>query len=114
MLLLDTAKELFQQGKTVDEVREHLHKIISGDGVENVIRAAQRRVYFINELQRDAQGNYIPCIAVEGETGFYLTDWEWGSDLKFAQECADEMNEKMGISKREAMLVQLGTMRGVK
>lgn len=71
-----------------------------------------RRVYFINELARDERGNYIPCIAVEGEVGIYhRTDWEWGSDLKLAQELADEMNEKMGYGKKEAMLIQLGTMR---
>lgn len=73
-----------------------------------------RRVYFINELVRDKDNGYIPCIAVEGESGYYKTDWNWGSDLKVANEIADEKNRAMGIEPREAMLIVLGTMRDVR
>ena len=74
----------------------------------------ERRVYFINELVRDADGGYIPCIAVEGEQGYYRTDWNWGSDLALANQIADEKNAAMGFTPREAMLIVIGTMRGVK
>lgn len=70
-----------------------------------------RTVYFIMETERDENGNLIPCIAVEGETGFYRTDWQWGKDKALAEECADDMNAKLGIDKKEAMLIQLRTMR---
>ena len=56
-----------------------------------------RRVYFVMETVTDKDGNYIPCIAVEGETGYYKTDWTWGKDYKLARECADDMNERLGI-----------------
>lgn len=71
----------------------------------------RRMVYFINELKRDANGGYIPCIAVEDEPGYYPTDWNWGTDLEFAKELANEMNIKMGYYRKEAMLIQLSTMR---
>jgi hypothetical protein len=70
-------------------------------------------VYFINELKRDKDGGYIPCIAVEGETGFYLTDWNWGDDLELAQKIADEKNQALGFTPKEAFLIVLGTMRKV-
>jgi len=72
---------------------------------------ADRAVYFIMETERDQDGNFIPCIAKEGELGFYRTNWQWGKDKKLAQECADDMNKKMGISKKEAMIIQLRSMR---
>ena len=69
-----------------------------------------RMAYMILETERDEQG-YIPCIAVEGETGYHRTSWNYGQDLKLAQECVDGLNERMGISKKEALVIQLGTMR---
>lgn len=72
--------------------------------------ASERRVYFINQLVRAEDGGYIPCIAVEGEQGYYRTDWNWGKDLDLAERIATEKNEAMGYDKRTAMLIQLGTM----
>ena len=68
-------------------------------------------VYFINELERDEDGGYIPCIAVDGETGYYKTDWNWGTDLALANQIANEKNAALGYTPREAALIQLGTMR---
>ncbi len=71
-----------------------------------------RSVYFINQLKRtpDSTG-FIPCIAKEGEKGFYATDWEWNDcTLKEAEEMVAEMNEKMGYTSEEAMKIQLSTM----
>ncbi len=70
-------------------------------------------VYFINELERTEDGGYIPCIAVKGETGYHKTDWNWGTDLKIAEQIADKKNELMGYTPKEAFLIVLGTMRGV-
>lgn len=68
-------------------------------------------VYFINELIRDTDGGYIPCIAVQGETGFYRTDWNWGKDLALAQKIADEKNAALGFTPKESIKIVLGTMR---
>lgn len=70
----------------------------------------QKVVYFIMETERTGDGQYIPCIAVEGEKGYHRTDWAWGTDKGEAQRLADERNQKMGIDRREAARIQLGTM----
>lgn len=70
----------------------------------------QRLVYFIMETVRSEDGQFIPCIAVEGEKGYNRTDWKWGTDKEQAQKFCDERNEKMGIDRKEAMKIQLRTM----
>lgn len=70
-----------------------------------------RKVYFINQLERAEDGGYIPCIAVEGESGYYKTDWNWGSDLELAESFCDERNEVLGINRKDAWAIVLGTMR---
>jgi len=70
----------------------------------------KRSVYFMQATVKDDEGNYVPCIAVEGESGYYRTDWEWGPDWEEANEICDEMNERMGYTKLEALKIQLSTM----
>lgn len=70
-----------------------------------------RTIYFIQETVKDKDGQYIPCIAVEGETGYHLTDWKWGSNKTVAQSIADDKNAIMGTDVKEAMIIQLSTMR---
>jgi len=76
--------------------------------------AERNSVYFINELERDKDGGYIPCIAVQGEKGYYKTDWNWGTDLVIANQIADEKNAVLGFTPLEAFKIVLGTMRGKK
>jgi len=67
--------------------------------------------YFVMETEHDANG-FIPCIALENEAGYYRTTWRWKvARFKEAEELCDEMNAKLGISKKEAMLIQLHSMR---
>ena len=68
-------------------------------------------VTFIQETVKAEDGGYIPCFAVKGETGFYRSDWNWGADKEIAQKLCDERNEVMGLTKKEAMLIQISTMR---
>lgn len=68
-----------------------------------------RMVYMILETVRDENG-YIPCIAIEGESGYYKTDWNWGKDLEQAKKFADERNAKLGINPKEAWQIVMGTM----
>ena len=75
--------------------------------------ADRKAVYFINELERDEDGGYIPCIAVEGETGYYKTNWNWGIDVDLANQIADEKNAVLGFTPKEACIILLGTMRGI-
>lgn len=73
-----------------------------------------RIALFVMETQMNGEGEYNALIAVEGEQGYYKTDWYWGKDYKLAQEIADERNFRMGLTKREAALIQCSTMRSVK
>ena len=70
----------------------------------------QRMVYFIQQTVKSSSGGFIPCIAIEGESGYYPTDWDWGTDLELAEECAREKNERLGITEDEAHKIILGTM----
>lgn len=72
-----------------------------------------RQVFFVMRTEISEDGQYIPCIAVEGETGYYKTNWKWGTDFDQAQEWCDERNQKMGISTMEAARIQVATMREV-
>lgn len=66
--------------------------------------------YFINEFERDEEGNYIPCIAKKGEKGFYKTDWNYGKDLEVAREAVDELNERIGLDKKAAFEIVCSTI----
>lgn len=73
----------------------------------------KRIAYFIMPTAVDEKtGQFIPCIAVEGEKGYHKTDFLWGTDIDIAEECAKEKNEAMGISEKEATLIVLSTMGG--
>ena len=69
-----------------------------------------KRVYFLMESQRDENGELIVCIAIEGESGYYKTDWRWGKDIDWAEEVARKKNADMGISEEEANKIMLSTM----
>lgn len=69
-----------------------------------------RRAYFINELVRAEDGGFIPCIAEEGEKGFWRTDWNWGSDQNLAEQIAAQKNAAMGISEQDAIRIVFSSM----
>lgn len=71
----------------------------------------KRAVYFILESQMNDKGEYNALFAVEGETGYYKTDWFWGGDLKAAEQLAREKNEALGISIEDAQSIILLSMR---
>lgn len=72
----------------------------------------ERRIcYFVMESQQNEKGELRALIAVEGERGYYKTDWFWGDDVDVAEEIARKKNEAMGISKDEAIKIVLSTMR---
>ena len=73
--------------------------------------AAQKRAaYFISQLERDSSG-WIPCLAVEGETGYHRTGWRWNCDLKTAEELAAEKNQAMGLSSEAATRIVLSSIK---
>ena len=72
---------------------------------------SKRLCYFVLESITNDKGDFVPCIAVEGEKGYNLTDWAWGNDYGVADRLAIGRNEKMGIDKTEAMKIIASTIR---
>lgn len=90
----------YHQGKTHPEYKM--------DGIEGKPRIC----YFVMETQTNEKGEYRALIANDNDKGKYnLTDWYWGKDFKEAQRIADEKNLAMGITKQEATIIQLRSMR---
>lgn len=68
-----------------------------------------RQVYFIQEtVKRD--GEYICCVANEGETGYHKTDRALGSDKIKAEAFCSNLNQQVGIDQPTAYKIVLGTM----
>ena len=80
--------------------------------------SGKRWAYVIVVEQTDKEGNYIPCIAVENESGYYpmtgrgahSAPWKWGKDYETACQIAEEMNAKMGLSEEEAYKIVVSSM----
>ena len=66
--------------------------------------------YVILHTERDQDG-FIPCIVVEGERGYYRTDWRWNVTFELAEHMAWERNLKMGTSRDQALRIVLQSMR---
>lgn len=66
----------------------------------------------ILETEKGEDGGYIPCLVKEGETGYHRTDWNWGSDLKIAEQSAKDYNKKLGLTEKEAITLVLQSMPG--
>jgi hypothetical protein len=80
-----------------------------------VKRVKEKRMAFhILETQVNSKGEYNALIAVEGERGYFKTDWYWSTDIKLARECADERNARLGLSKEEAAKIVCSSFKGVK
>lgn len=78
-------------------------------GIE--LKPDERLAYFILESVKDKEGNYIPCIAVEGRKGYYLTDWAWGKNIDIAEKAALEKNTEMGLTQADVDKIIFGTMK---
>jgi hypothetical protein len=76
----------------------------------------KRRAYYVPEIPNGGDldygtpGHYYPGISVEGESGYFVTDWDWGTDRALAQQCADEKNARLGLTKQDAERIILSSM----
>ncbi len=66
----------------------------------------------IIETERAKDDGYIPCFVKKDETGFFRSDWNWGSDLKIANQCANDYNKKLRLTKQEAIKLVLQSLPG--
>ncbi len=69
-----------------------------------------RIAFFVLQTEKAANGEYIPCIAKEGEQGYYRTNWTWGRDFEYAEILAKDKNKFLGLSEKDALLIILSTM----
>jgi hypothetical protein len=69
--------------------------------------------------EQDENGEFIPCVAIEGEKGYRplrgngpcATPWHWGKDYNKAMALCDDYNEKLGLTRVEAWKIVGSTMR---
>lgn len=95
-----------------EEFEEHERQVFRDKGIDKEVEMSEaRRVYFLLDSQRDENNELIVLIAIENESGYYKTDWHWGTDIDVAEKIARKKNEKLGISEDEAHKVVLSTMR---
>lgn len=70
----------------------------------------RRLCYFVLPNVTNERGEYRALIAVENESGYFLTDWTWSKDIKIAELCAKQKNEALGLTEQEAFKIQFSTM----
>lgn len=70
----------------------------------------KRKAYIVSIEHYDETKGYRAGIAVEGESGYFLTDWYWGKDYTQAQEIADQKNLALGHTLNEASDIVLSSM----
>jgi hypothetical protein len=71
----------------------------------------RRKAYFINPVVKTERGAFIPCFAIEDESGYYETKWEWDTTLKKAQKLAQRINDRLGITAEDAERIVLSSMK---
>jgi len=67
-------------------------------------------VLFVMQTVTNDKGEYQACLAIEGERGYRLTDWFFGTDYGEAEAECDRRNLVMGYNKQEATNIVLSTM----
>ena len=81
----------------------------------------KRMAMIIVSESRAEDGGYIPVIVKEGEGGFFpmtgkgkcASPWNWGTDREIAQQCADDYNEKLGLTKEEVAFLAGQSMKSL-
>ncbi len=70
-----------------------------------------RLAYFINDVDED-NSKIVPCIAEENVAGYSRVNYSWDNCSKEeAKEYVDDMNKRMGISKKDALMIIASSMR---
>lgn len=78
--------------------------------VETIIDGAPRVCYGIFPDVLDVDGGFIPVIFTEGESGYYQTDWNWGTDVEIANALANRHNQKLGLTREDVAEIVKSTL----
>ncbi len=71
----------------------------------------KRIAVIIIDTEKNTHGEFIPCVVKEGESGYYITTWKWGTDKDLAERLASDYNRRLGLSKMEVLELTLESMR---
>lgn len=67
--------------------------------------------YFVMQTKKTIDDQIMILVAIEGQTGYFLTDLTYGTDFLRAEAYVNGLNAKLGISEHDAMIIQCGTMK---
>ncbi len=96
--------------RTVSIAKE---KVELSNQVADFVEAAfkgRRIAYFVLNSERNKEGAFIVCVAVEDEPGFYKMDWGWHCSFIKAKAETVLMNEKLGLNEEEVNEIIISTM----
>jgi len=102
---------------TTDSSLETIRKLFHDPSPDDL--TGKRFAYVINTGSISDDGQYIPCLAFENVSGCFpmrgdpakhQTPWKWGADYDKACEIADKYNERLGLTKVEAMEIVFSSM----
>lgn len=62
-------------------------------------------------LHPDGTRHYYPMLGAQDESGYYPTDWDYGTDFARAQEAVIALNARRGVSQDEATAIVASSMR---
>jgi hypothetical protein len=77
--------------------------------------AERRMCYWLPYVPNGAElgadpSHYFPGIVFADEGNYYVTDWDYGADRELAARCVDELNQKLGVNKDEALQIVVDSM----
>lgn len=74
-----------------------------------ILMASRRYCFVLSAKQPD--GHYYVGVAVENERGYFLTNWDYGTDHAKAEIAVDILNERRGIDTKTILEVTTSSMR---
>lgn len=78
---------------------------------QHTLTETVRVAYFLMKDVKTPEGEYIPLIAVKNEPGYHQTNWNYGTNYLEATAAVNDLNTRLGLSTRDATIIQLSTMR---
>ena len=77
--------------------------------------AERRMCYYLPHIPNGASvgadpSHFFPGIVFADEAGYYMTDWDYGTDRELAASCVIDLNKRLGVSEDEAFLIVAASM----
>lgn len=69
-----------------------------------------RICYFIDETMCNDEGEWIPAVVEEYQSGYSQTNWTWKCTFEKAKEYIKDMNSKLGLTELDAWKIVASSM----